>query len=56
MHTTFCDVQKTAFVLSIDFSICFGCSSFLLHNQALPLLAIGDYSLSAKRLIIGHLN
>jgi hypothetical protein len=34
------------------FSFCFGCSSFLLHNQALPLLAIGDYASSAKHLLI----
>jgi hypothetical protein len=43
-----------AFVILIMFSICFGCSSFLLHNKALPILAIGDYASSAKHLIILH--
>jgi hypothetical protein len=41
-----------AFLTLNLFSICFGCSSFLLHNQALPLLAIGDYASSAKHLLI----
>ena len=41
-----------AFIPVILFSFCFCCSSFLLHNQALHLLAIGDYASSAKHLII----
>ena len=44
--------NKYFFSTVILFSICFGCSSFLLHNQALPLLAIGDYASSTKHLII----
>jgi hypothetical protein len=45
-----------ALIPLIPFSFYFGCSSFLLHNQALPLLAIGDYASSAKHLLIGHHN
>ena len=43
-----------AFLTLNLFSFCFGYSSFLLHNQALPLLVIGDYASSAKHLIILH--
>jgi hypothetical protein len=41
-----------AFVPLDLFSFYFGYSSFLLHNQALSLLAIGDYASSTKHLLI----